>query len=111
MAPDVIVAEVCNVAWKRLRAGEITEEHAMRAMTQIERLVDVLSPLAALAPRALEIARVLDHSAYDCFYLALAEREHALLVTADDVLVRRLTGTPWARHVRPLVSRGRRRSP
>lgn len=83
----------------------------MRAMTQIERLVDVLSPLAALAPRALEIARVLDHSAYDCFYLALAEREHALLVTADDVLVRRLTGTPWARHVRPLVSRGRRRSP
>jgi predicted nucleic acid-binding protein len=60
---------------------------------------------------ALGIARVLDHPAYDCFYLALAEREHALLVTADDVLVRRLTGTPWARHIRPLVSRGRRRSP
>jgi hypothetical protein len=32
----LIVAEVCNVAWKRLRAGEITEEHATRAIIQIE---------------------------------------------------------------------------
>ncbi len=109
MAPDLIVAEVCNVARKRLRAGEITEEHATRAMTQIGHMVDGLSPLAALAPRALEIARALDHPVSACFYLALAEREHASLVTADEVLVRRLTGTPWARHVRPLVSRGRRR--
>lgn len=109
MAPDLIVAEVCNVAWKRLRSGEITEEHATRAMTQIGRLVDVLSPLAALAPRAIEIARALDHPAYDCFYLALAEREHTYLVTADDVLVRRIARTPWSRHIRPLVSRGRRR--
>ena len=91
--------------------GEITEEHASRAMTQIERLVDVLSSLAALAPRAIEIARTLDHPAYDGFYLALAEREHTYLVTADDVLVRRIARTPWSRHIRPLVSRGRRRSP
>jgi predicted nucleic acid-binding protein len=109
LAPDLIVAEVCNVAWKRLRADEITLTHAIRAMAQIARMVDVLSPLADLAPRAIEIARALDHPAYDCFYLALAEREHTDLVTADDVLVRRVARTPWARHVRHLVTRGRRR--
>jgi predicted nucleic acid-binding protein len=108
MAPDLIVAEICNVAWKRLRSGDITEAHATGAMAQIGRMVDVLSPLADLAPRAIEIARALDHPAYDCFYLTLAEREHTYLVTADDVLVRRVARTPWARHVR-LLHRGRRR--
>lgn len=78
-------------------------------MAHIGRLVDVLSPMAELAPRALEIARALDHPAYDCFYLTLAEREHTYLVTADEVLVRRVARTPWARHVRPLLSRGRRK--
>ena len=109
MAPDLIVAEVCNVAWKRLRSGEITEAHATRAMAQIGRMVDVLSPLADLAPRAIEIARALDHPAYDCFYLALAEREHTYLVTADDGLIRRVASTPWARHARSLVPRRRQR--
>lgn len=109
MAPDLIVAEVCNVAWKRLRSGEIAEAHATRAMAQIGHLVDVLSPLAALAARAIEIARALDHPAYDCFYLTLAEREHTHVVTADHVLLRRVAGTPWARYVRPLLPRARRR--
>ena len=102
LAPELIVAEVCNVAWRRLRAGEITAEQATLAATEIGRMLDELRPLAPLAPRALDIARTLRQPAHDCFYLALAERVDSHLVTADDVLVRRVAGTPWARRVRPL---------
>ena len=37
------------------------------------------------------VARRLGHPVYDCVYLALAEREHAALVTADHRLLRRLS--------------------
>jgi predicted nucleic acid-binding protein len=44
---------------------------------------------------AMTIARVLDHPVYDCFYLALAQKEAAALVTADRRLVERVRATPW----------------
>ena len=39
----------------------------------------------------MDLARRLDHPLYDCVYLALAEREEATLVTADQRLRRRLS--------------------
>lgn len=109
LAPQLIVAEVCNVAWKRLRAGEITAEQATAAATEIGRMLDDLSALAPLAPRALEIARALRHPAYDCFYLALADFVDSRVVTADEILIRRVAGTPWATRVVPLRARRTRR--
>ncbi|MBI2205724.1 MAG: type II toxin-antitoxin system VapC family toxin [Candidatus Rokubacteria bacterium] len=109
LAPQLIVAEVCNVAWKRLRAGEITAEQATAAATEIGRMLDDVSALMPLAPRALEIAHALRHPVYDCFYLALADSVDSRVVTADDTLVRRVAGTPWATRVVPLMSRRPRR--
>jgi predicted nucleic acid-binding protein len=37
--------------------------------------------------RALELALELNHPIYDCFYLALAERERCPLVSADKKLL------------------------
>jgi predicted nucleic acid-binding protein len=48
-----------------------------------------------LLPRAMGLARRLGHPVYDCVYLALAEREDARFVTADQRLLRRAS----ARHV------------
>jgi predicted nucleic acid-binding protein len=45
-----------------------------------------LRPTGPLLPRAMDVARRLDHPVYDCVYLALAERERAAL------LARRRTG-------------------
>ena len=39
--------------------------------------------MTTLADEALRIAVAINHPAYDCFYLALARREAAPLVTAD----------------------------
>jgi predicted nucleic acid-binding protein len=49
-----------------------------------------LWPMRRLVDPAFELARRLDHPAYDCFYLALAAERDAPFVTADLRLVRKL---------------------
>ena len=51
---------------------------------------------------ALAIAIELRHPVYQCFYLALAERNTSPLVTADEQLIRRCADTPFEKLVRRL---------
>jgi len=94
-APDLIVAEVCNVAWRLARSDTISHIEAFEIADAIGRDVDMLMSLSSLASRAAGIAAELDHPVYDCFYLALAERLQSPLVTADRRLLRRAAATPW----------------
>jgi predicted nucleic acid-binding protein len=48
------------------------------------------APLAALLARAGHWCQKLDHPAYGCLYVALAEKERATLITADQRLLRKL---------------------
>ena len=50
----------------------------------------ILHSYLALVPRAIEISSDLKVGAYDCLYIALAEREGCSLVTADDKLIKAL---------------------
>ena len=77
-------------------------EHRQRIAAHITQAYDRLTPLSTLAERALAIAGALDHSVYDCFYLALAEVEAGQLVTADRRLLAKVTGTPFADWIRLL---------
>ncbi|MEO5363855.1 MAG: type II toxin-antitoxin system VapC family toxin [Magnetococcus sp. DMHC-8] len=95
-APVLLIAEVCNVGWRVWQRREITDEQLRIISLRIGEPFSKLAGLSRLAPRASEIARILKHPAYDCFYLALAERENAPLVTADERLMARLVDTPWA---------------
>jgi len=49
-------------------------------------LVDVIEPDRHLQVEALALVCHLDHPVYDCLYLALARREAAVLLTADQRL-------------------------
>jgi predicted nucleic acid-binding protein len=42
-----------------------------------------------------DLAMEIDHSPYDCIYLALAIEAGMPLITADAKLVRKLAGTPY----------------
>jgi predicted nucleic acid-binding protein len=95
IAPELIVAEVVNVAWKRLMSGEIGPRQASVIATEVPRVFAELLAIGPLRMRALEIATELRHPAYDCFYLALAEAKDAKLVTADRRFAQRLAGTRW----------------
>jgi predicted nucleic acid-binding protein len=97
IAPDLIVPEVCNVAWLKLRRSEITADQASAMVDGLPELLDDVVSSTPLAARALAIAAAIEHPAYHCFYLALAELRNTRLVTADRRLLSRLVATPWAR--------------
>jgi predicted nucleic acid-binding protein len=104
VAPELVLAEVLNAGWSAARRGQFTPAQYADLAGNVARFFDQLVPLRGLLPRTAEIARRLDHPAYDCFYLALAERTATQVVTADGRLLARVAGTPWAAHVRDLAS-------
>lgn len=104
IAPELVVAEVANAAWRRFAGGQIPLSQAMLINVEVPRVFSELVALAPLRGRALAIAAELRHPVYDCFYLALAEVEQATLVTADRRLIGRLAGTRWASACRALAA-------
>jgi predicted nucleic acid-binding protein len=104
VSPELVLAEVLNALWRGVRQQAVDRDQLRHTATHLAHFFDELVPLRALAIRAAHIAQALDHPIYDCFYLALAERESALLVTADRRLLTRLGGTPWQAHARDLPS-------
>jgi predicted nucleic acid-binding protein len=86
IAPTLIIAEVGNALWKKQRRGIVTAQHTQEALQRLPRHLRLID-LGELAMRAAQIAGDLDHPIYDCFYLALAERERAPIVSADAKLL------------------------
>jgi len=95
IAPDFLIAEVCNAAWRSARLGRISQVQVVEIATSLPRAFDAFFSAAALAPRAVAIAGQLDHPVYDCLYLALAEAEQARFVTADVQFLDKLRATTW----------------
>ncbi|NQV81812.1 MAG: type II toxin-antitoxin system VapC family toxin [Alphaproteobacteria bacterium] len=85
-APDLLVSECANVLWKKVRRGELHPDEAHAAAQLLERADLHLEPSRRLMRRTTELAIALDHPAYDCLYLALAESLACDLVTADERL-------------------------
>jgi predicted nucleic acid-binding protein len=75
IAPDLIVAEVCNAAWKSLRRGELAPAQMIRSSTTSAQSFVRLVPLDLLIRSAAALTRLLDHPIYDCGYLALADSD------------------------------------
>lgn len=101
-APALLLVEVANAIWKQAQRGEIGDAMSLGGMVaDLARLVDIVDD-PELVARALELACELGHPAYDCLYLALAERDSDILVTADSRFLARLAGTAYAGLVRPL---------
>lgn len=104
MAPELLVAEVCNGAWRLARLGVLGAAERGTIASEIATLFDRVVPLTPLAPRAMLIAAAVDHPVYDCFYVALAEREACRLVTADGRFRERLQGSEWQGLVQDLYA-------
>jgi predicted nucleic acid-binding protein len=93
IAPDLIVAEVCNAAWRLIGRGELRKEQMPIIASGVPAAFAALYGSAQLAPRAAAIALELDHPVYDCFYLALSEAQNAPMVSADHRLIAKADGT------------------
>ena len=86
LAPDLLVAECANILWKKVRRRELTEDEAAFAARLLARADIGLEPMRGLLGSATALAIALDHPAYDCVYLALAEARGCDFVTADERL-------------------------
>jgi predicted nucleic acid-binding protein len=65
IAPDLIVAEVANAAWKSLRRRELTTLQFDRIVSDIAQPFSRLVPLNQLIRPAAALTRELDHPIYD----------------------------------------------
>ena len=99
IAPDLVVAELCNAAWRLWRRQEMTLDQVVIVAGRASFAFAETAPSEALAAKATDIAVRLDHPVYDCLYLALAELRDARVVTADRRLVSRVGDTPWRGYV------------
>lgn len=88
LAPELMLTEVANALWKLQRAGSLAGLDPQLLLADARDLVDQIDPDRHLQVEALALACHLDHPVYDCLYLALARREAALLLTADQRLQR-----------------------
>jgi predicted nucleic acid-binding protein len=95
LAPDLVIPEVLNAAWKALTRGFMVREQYDALARLLPDLFQEIVPTRRLAPRAAALARELNHPAYDCFYLALAEEQNLPLVTADRRLITRVIDTSF----------------
>jgi predicted nucleic acid-binding protein len=86
-APDLLIPEVANVAWKKCIRGEVARKQAETIIGVSQGYVPHLHPSKILACRALDLAIALNHPVYDCLYLACAERADGIVVTADERFV------------------------
>ena len=87
IAPSLLAAEVGSAIWKAVRRRSIPRAEALAAVGAILLPFDRLVPNEELHSRALEIAIDVSHPIYDCFYIALAQRENAPIVTADECML------------------------
>ena len=110
-APDLILVECANVAWRHVTAQSIPLAQAEALLDALPRWFEILTPAAELYDRAFRIAHALRHPVYDCVYLGLAEREEMRLVTADKAFASRVRDSRWAHLVEGLGASALRAEP
>lgn len=83
VAPDYLEVEFTNIVSKKLRVGQISEDHAGQMLGDLGRAVTRLEPTRIFLADALDLSRTLSHPIYDCIYLAMARAIGGQVITAD----------------------------
>ncbi len=95
-APRLLLEEVSNALLTGIRRGRWSGADADAACGRLRVLPVRLQDDRRDLNRAWDLSRRYDnHPVYDMLYVALAERTHQRLVTADRALLRLLTDRPW----------------
>jgi predicted nucleic acid-binding protein len=90
-APDLVLVEVAGAFDKKLKAGMVTREQALEAVTAIQSKMTMVAG-TRLIESAIDLASELGHPVADCLYLACALELDARLVSADKTFVAKAVG-------------------
>lgn len=92
IAPDILIAGVAELAWRKTTRGEITAEQAEPIVRNIAlpSFISAFVESPQLRNRALAIALQCGRPVYECFYASCAEAAQAPLVSADEEFLQAL---------------------
>ncbi len=98
-APDLLLPELGNTLWKKIRRKELSVQEATEVARAVELMTVEIVSSKLLLSGALELATALKRTVYDSLYLALAFAQNCQLVTADHKLYSALSSTAFAPHI------------
>lgn len=92
IAPDILIAGVAELAWRKTTRGEITAEQAEPIVRNIAlpSFISAFVESPQLRNRALAIALQCGRPVHECFYASCAEAAQAPLVSADEEFLQAL---------------------
>lgn len=83
ISSSLYLAEIPNVIWKYVRAGQLSESDGSVLLAELYQYVDEFTDCPENAVESLHEAVRLGHPIYDLFFLTLARRNNATLLTMD----------------------------
>jgi len=86
LAPDIFPSEITNVFWKYTRFSNMPTEICEKGILYCIDLVDDFLETRNLCVEVFSESIRASHSAYDLFYLVLARRNNAVLISRDKKL-------------------------
>ena len=86
VAPDLLVAEIGNIVWKKTRFQGLTRADAEKIVAAFRDLRIELVSARELLDSAFQIAMAHQRTVYDALYVALSAREQCGYITADEKL-------------------------
>ena len=95
-APDLMPIEVGNILWKAVQRGRCSPLEAREALAKTHMAPIRVMETGPYQDRAMTLALAYGRSFYDALYLALAQMEGGIFVTADERMVNAMQGTPMA---------------
>ncbi len=92
IAPDILIAGVAELAWKKAASGEIAPDQAAPIVRSIglPSFISAFVESTRLRNRALALALLCGRPVHDCFYAACAEAASATLVSTDEAFLQAL---------------------
>ena len=101
--PDFALAETANVLRRKIRIDQLPYGQASEALVRLPKYFDLIVPSSELLASGFSLAETVDHSVYDCMFLALARREvGSILVTADRVFLKKCLGAGYGDSIQHL---------
>lgn len=92
-APRLLVSEVANAVWRKVRLGQVDRRAASQLLATMSDMPIRWHADETICADAIRLAIAHDRPVYDLMYLALAQRVGGRVVTADQRLVNALALT------------------
>lgn len=97
-APDILLYELSNILLRKRGMSAPEVKRAVHLLLETD--IDIIPLEPPLVFETIDLAESTGASLYDASYLALAAREHATLVTADEKLLKLAGGLANVRLLR-----------